>query len=348
MATPNTRKSDPVSIVDVARRANVSISTVSRVLNRRTIVNEQTRARVETAIAELGYRPNPFARGLSLRRSEIVGLVLPDMHGEFYSDIIRGANAQARALGYNLVVASTADSDDGQDLLATITQRGLLDGVAVMVSEVTDDVQHVLDDLRLPFVVMDDDIAGRPHDSVIIDQRCGALAMMRHLVGACGARRVIFVGGLETNVDTIARLEAYRAVLAESGLSTLSDDVLHLDYEYETAYQTGLQRVRDWSGPGCCVFAANDEMAAGIVAAARERGVRVPEELAVVGFDDTRVACMTRPPLTTVRVPRLELGAKSVEVLCQRIAEPDRPPTRILLEPELMVRESCGLARRAG
>jgi LacI family transcriptional regulator len=332
----------PVSISDVAKRANVSISTVSRVINRRELVNKQTCARVESAIAELGYQPNAFARGLMLRRSEIVGLVLPDLHGEFYSEIIRGANQRARQLGYNLVVSSTRDGDDSHSLLHAIQQRTLLDGVAVMVSELTDRIQGILADFRLPFVVLDGEINGAPHDSVLIDQRHGATEMMHHLVYKCGARRIVFVGGLETNLDTIARFEAYQQVLADAGLPFSPAHVHYLDYEYETAYQLATRCVREWAGPGCCVFAANDEMAAGIVAAANAAGLSIPRDLAVVGFDDTRVARMTRPPLTTVRVPMSEMGAQAIDLLCQRVADRHRPPTRIWLKPELIVRESCG------
>ncbi|MGE0480332.1 MAG: LacI family DNA-binding transcriptional regulator [Phycisphaerae bacterium] len=338
----------PASIADVAKLARVSISTVSRVINRRQVVNEKTRQRVESAIVKLGYQPNAFARGLMLKRSEIIGLVLPDLHGEFYSEIIRGANIQAHESGYALVVSSTRDDvDDGQSLLHAIRQRALLDGVAVMVSELTDRVQEALGELRVPFVVLDDDIAGPPHDSVVIDQKDGALALMRHLVRRGGARRVYFVGGLETNVDTIARRAAWREVLADAGLPADDGDAFHLDYQYETAYRLARERVREWARPGHVVFAANDEMAAGIVAAANEAGVGVPRDLAVVGFDDTRIARMTRPALTTVRVPMSEMGAKAVELLCLRIADPKRPAERIALQPTLIVRESCGVLASA-
>jgi LacI family transcriptional regulator len=338
----------PASIADVAKLASVSISTVSRVINRSELVNEHTRVRVETAIRQLGYQPNAFARGLMLRRSEIVGLVLPDIHGEFYSEIIRGANLQARQMGYNLVVSSTHDGDDSHSLLHAMRQRALLDGVAVMVSELSDGVSSVLADFRLPFVVLDGEIGGGQHDRVLIDQKHGALAMMRHLVGTCGVQRVIFIGGLETNVDTVARLEAYRQVLRESNIGGEPRDVFHLDYEYETAYRLATERVREWAGPRHCVFAANDEMAAGVVAAATAAGIQVPRDMAVVGFDDTRIAQMTRPRLTTVRVPMSRMGAKAIELLCLRIGDPQRPPERVLLQPELMVRESCGGAAGVG
>ena len=334
------------SIADVARVANVSISTVSRVANGSKLVNAETRARVERVIKELGYRPNAFARGLMLRKSEIVGLILPDLHGEFYSEIIRGANLQARKSGYSLVVSSSRDGDDSHSLLYAIRQRTILDGVAVMISELTDRIQEILTSFNVPFVLLDTDLETAPHDSVLIDQSCGARAATQHLINNCGAKRVIFVGGLETNVDTIARFEAYREALNEAGLPFEQADVHYLDYEYESAYKLTEQHIQDWAGAGNCVFAANDEMAAGVVAAAAAGGVAVPQQLAVVGFDDTRVARMTRPPLTTVRVPMSEMGAQAIKLLCERVSDPKRPTNRISLRPELIIRESCGATRQ--
>lgn len=332
-----------VSIDDVAQLAQVSISTVSRVINNRTdLVNEKTRQRVDAAIKQLGYKPNAFARGLMLRRSEIVGLILPDLHGEFYSEIIRGANLQARTSGYNLMVSSLGDGDAGDTLLSALQQRAILDGVAVMVSEMTDQTQEVLSKFNLPFVLLDDDVSGIPHDSVVIDQHHGAAELARHLVSKCGVKRIVFVGGPPKNVDSNARLESFRAVLAQNNMAIAPADVYHLDYEYETAFELAADEVKRWAGAGHCVFAANDEMAAGVLAAAAARGLNIPRDLAVVGFDDTRIAKMTRPLLTTVRVPMSRMGAQAVELLCQRVAEPQREPTRLSLKPELVVRESCG------
>jgi LacI family transcriptional regulator len=335
-----------VSIEDVAQLAQVSISTVSRVINNRTdLVNEKTRARVESAIKQLGYQPNAFARGLMLRRSEIVGLILPDLHGEFYSEIIRGANLQARTMGYNLMLSSLSDGDSGDSLLSAVQQRTLMDGVAVMVSELTDRIQEVLAQFKLPFVILDDDIEGVPHDSVVIDQRHGSRELTRHLVTRCGATRIVFVAGPPKNFDSNARLEACREVLTQHGIAIRDSDLYFLDYEYETAFELAADEVKRWAAPGSCVFAANDEMAAGVLAAAAARGVNVPRELAVVGFDDTRIAKMTRPLLTTVRVPMSRMGAQAIQLLCERVADPNRPVSRLSLEPELIVRESCGAAR---
>src|SRR5262245_48719126 len=176
----------PASIEDVAKLANVSISTVSRVVNRRKLVNEETCKRVEAAIRELQYRPNAFARGLMLRKSGIVGLVLPDLHGEFYSEIIRGANSQAREMGHNLLVSSALPGDEAKSWLSAIGQHGMVDGLALMVSDTLEaGIGPTLSAMKLPIVVLDDEIEGVEHDAVIIDQRHGAMAMMRHLIDDC-------------------------------------------------------------------------------------------------------------------------------------------------------------------
>jgi LacI family transcriptional regulator len=333
----------PASIEDVARLANVSISTVSRVVNRRKLVNEETCKRVEAAIRELRYRPNAFARGLMLRKSGIVGLVLPDLHGEFYSEIIRGANSQAREMGQNLLVSSALPGDDAESWLSAIGQHGMVDGLALMVSDTLEaGIGATLSRLNLPIVVLDDEIEGVEHDAVIIDQRRGALAMMRHLVDECGARRIVFVGGPKTNIDSQARYKAYCDTLRKAGLKSQKSDVYHLDFTYESAYRLAMQQAGNWRGPNNFVFAANDEMAAGIVAGAIANKVSVPQDLGVVGFDDTRVAQMTSPLLTTVRVPMSRMGAQAIELLCQRIEDPQKPPARVSLDAELVVRDSCG------
>lgn len=334
----------PASIEDVAKKAKVSISTVSRVLNRRNIVNVDTRKRVEEAIELLGYRPNVFARGLMLQKSNILGLVLPDLHGEFYSEIIRGANQKARELGYHLLLSAVTADEDGHDVLSTIGTQGLVDGIAVMVSEMNSKISKSLKNGNLPLVLLDGKAPGIKHDSVTIDQVGGAEALMRHIIAARPQDHVIFIGGHSTNLDTIDRLSAYRAVMSEAGKRTKVKDVVHLDYAYETAFNYASEHVIHWTERPTTIFAANDEMAAGVVDAAIAAMLSVPKDLRVVGFDDTRIAQLTRPRLTTVRVPMADMGATAIELLCQRLANPNRPSTTVTLNSELVVRDSCGPA----
>jgi LacI family transcriptional regulator len=278
-----------------------------------------------------------------LRKSGIVGLVLPDLHGEFYSEIIRGANSQARELGRNLLVSSALPGDDAESWLAAIGQRGLVDGLAVMVSDtLAAGIGPTLAALQLPIVVLDDELECVQHDAVIIDQHEGALAMMNHLVGDCNAKQIVFVGGPETNIDTQARYKAYQDVLKKNDLKFRKEQVFFLDFTYDSAYRLAVEHAADWAGKDHFVFAANDEMAAAIIAGATSKNITVPGELGVVGFDDTRIAKMTNPLLTTVHVPMSQMGAQAIELLCQRVEEPERPPARVSLRAELVVRESCG------
>lgn len=332
----------PASIEDVARRAGVSISTVSRVLNGRNVVNATTRERVERAIEELDYRPNVFARGLMLRRSNILGLVLPDLHGEFYSEVIRGANLKTRELGYHLLVSSVTPDDDGQDILAAVGTAGLVDGIVVMVTEMSSKIRSSLTRAEMPLVVLDGDVPGVRHDAVAIDQRSGAEVLMRHLMESNPKDRVVFLGGHDTNLDTLDRLAAFRSTVEAAGREIRPDDITFLDYRYETAFQFATQHVRSWVARPTTVFAANDEMAAGVIDAAIAATYRVPKDLRVAGFDDTRIAQLTRPRLTTVRVPMAEMGATAVDLLCKRLGEPQRPATKVTLQAELVVRESSG------
>jgi DNA-binding LacI/PurR family transcriptional regulator len=223
-----------------------------------------------------------------------------------------------------------------------VADHALVDGLAVMISEINTRIRDSLRQVKVPLVILDGDIDGAKHDSVVIDQRTGTVALLRHLLQDCGARRIVFVGGAATNIDSIERLKAYYEVTRDFGLEVRADDVHHLDYEYDTAYEFAVERVKKWARGRTAVFAANDEMAAGIIDAALAAGLSVPEDLAVVGFDDTRVASMTRPRLTTVRVPMSSMGAAAIDLLVQRFEEPKRPAAKLILQSELVVRESCG------
>ena len=329
-----------ISIADVAHRANVSITTVSRVINGRKVVNIETRKRVEAAIAELGYRPNAFARGLMLKKSSILELVLPDMHGEFYSEVIRGANTQARASGYHLLVSSVTTDTDSEALLSNLGGQTIADGFAIMVSELDAPTREFLAQTSLPVVVIEDDATQTKHDTVAVDQRCGALALMRHVVST-NVDRVIFLGAGTSNIDSNQRYEAYRDVMADANLSVGREDVFHLDFCYESAYKLAQQQLRAWRGASTCVFAANDEMAAGVIHAAQANGLSLPQDLKVVGFDDTRMAQFIQPALTTVHVPIFEMGATAIRMLIDRLANPQNPQAQITLQSRLVVRDSC-------
>ena len=339
----------PASIQDVATTAGVSTATVSRVINNAALVAPETAKRVAKAIAELGYKPNLFAQGLMTRKSHVLGIALPDIHGEFYSELLRGADAEARRLGYHLLVSSEAHSRDEQHRDGSLA-FGLIDGLAVMITEPNEPLWTEARSASLPLVVLDADLHARGFDSVVVDNTTGTREATRHLLDGrppYAPDRCYFVGGPRENFDTRARAEVFLGTLREAagGSTPISEDaVSYGDYSLQWGEKWATDAHRRGVLRGAGVLAGNDEIALGILQTARQLEIDVPRELRVVGFDDTRLASLVRPSLSTVRVPLADVGAAAVRALVERIAEPEREATTVTLATELVVRESSAIA----
>jgi LacI family transcriptional regulator len=326
------------TIHDVAARAGVSVATVSRVLNGKELVREETSRHVRAAAKSLRYVPNVAARSLSIRRSQTIGIVLPEVHGEFFSEVIRGIDLAARAQGYHILV-SGSHSDPAQMLGVVDTMRGRVDGLVVMAPDVT---LAPLDELRaraMPVVLLN---SATPNaDAITIDNYGGACAMMRHLQ-ALGHTRIAFVRGPQHNADARERLRGYRHAMR--GISATSDKGLECggDFTEESGFAAG-RRLADLTPRPTAVFAANDSMAVGVLASLSAAGVNVPAEISVVGFDDIPIARYVNPPLTTIRVDIAELGRCAFGLLLDAIGNPAvHAPRHDRVATTLVVRKSCG------
>ena len=332
-----------VTVKDIARVAQVSIATVSRALNGLGTVTAETRAHVLEVAAKLGYIPHAGARSLSSRRTQCVGVVLPDLHGEFFSELIRGIDRVARGQGLHLLLSSS-HGDEPELAAALRAMRGRVDGLLVMSPHV--DV-HTLDrnvPASMPMVLMNTPQAHETHSSVSVDNYGGAAAMVRHLAGR-GNRHIAIIGGPEDNFDAQERLRGYRETL-ERLLPGSRAQVLRGDFSEESGYRAGRQLLSMTTRPDA-VFAANDMMAIGCLFALHEGGLAVPGDIALAGFDDIPIARYVSPPLTTVRVRIAELGEFAVERLMQAMAEPTQDRiTKQTLPAELVVRSSCSRAPR--
>jgi LacI family transcriptional regulator len=327
------------SIQDVAREAKVSIATVSRVVNQPTLVTEETASRVREAIKKLGYVPNAYAQGLSGRGGKVLGIVLPDIFGEFYSELLRGADGEARRLGYHLLVSSDAH-DHGHPTRNENLAFGLIDGLALMMTEPNVELWRETLDAALPTVVLDAEVNEPGVDSVSVDNTEGTREATEHLLSTTPPDRCFFVGGPKENFDTKARAEVFCATLATAGRPCTEPQVSCGEYSVDWGRAWGRERQRGAGLKGCAVLAANDEIALGVMQAAQEAGVRVPEDLKIVGFDDTRLATLVRPSLSTVRVPLQEVGAAAVRLLVERVTDSEKPATRMKVGTKLVVRES--------
>jgi len=321
-----------VTIRDVAREAGVSVASASRSLNGLDNVTEATRDRVLEAARRLRYLPHTAARALSTRRSDVIGVMLPDLHGEFFSEIIRGADLAARERGLHLLV-STSHGDADEAAAALRAMRGRVDGLLLMSPYVD---EHLLADnlaADLPTVLINTRAGALA--SFCVDNYAGAVAVVRHL--AATGRPVAMIAGPADNLESQERRRGYRdAMGGREGL------VLDGDFTEEAGYRAGLRLAEMSPGP-LAVFAANDMMAIGCLLALAERGVRVPADVAVAGFDDVPVARLVRPALTTVHTNIADLGRRALERLAAEIESGEADPRLELEQPRLVVRESTNL-----
>lgn len=333
------------SIQDVAAMAGVSTATVSRVLNNANLVAPQTAARVHEAIKQLGYRPNRFAQGLMTSKSHVLGIALPDIHGEFYSELLRGADAEARRLGYHLLVSSEARTRAEQEQTGSLA-FGLVDGLAVMLAEPNDALWREAKSAGIPLVVIDADLRHKGFDSVVVDNETGTREATTHLLESVPPAKCFFVGGPKENFDTRQRAAVFNETLERAGAKPGPDQIVHGTYSvaWGNEWAQGMAKARRLKGAG--VLAGNDEVALGVLHAAQEHGLSSPKDLRIVGFDDTRLASLVRPTLSTVRVPLTEVGSAAIRALVERIEEPDRAPRTVSLATKLIARESSATGKR--
>ena len=335
-----------VTIKDVARVAQVSVATVSRALNGHGNVAEDVRNRVFAAAQELRYTPHAAARSLSSRRTQTLGVVLPDLHGEFFSELMRGIDQVARSKRLHLLVSSYHGNPDEQGA-ALRAMRGRVDGLLVLspFAEVPTLLGEHLDP-SLPTVLINSQ-SGLDGTAVLrVDNHGGAVAMVEHLV-ACGHRTIAFIAGPVDNFDAHERLRGYRDALARL-LPGTSEWVLQGDFDEASGHRAGRELIESPKRPDA-IFAANDMMALGCLFAFAQAGLRVPGDIALAGFDDIPLARYVHPALTTIRVNIAELGARAARLLIAQIAgevagEPSTSSNDVLAT-DLIARESSGSSR---
>jgi LacI family transcriptional regulator len=324
------------TIRDVARAAGVSVATVSRALNGADNVLPQTKQRILDAARALRFTPSGAARSLITRRTDTIGALLPDLHGEYFSELIRGIDQAARARGLHLLVSSShGDADEAAAALRAM--NGRVDGLLVMSPHA--DAQFLSHNLpgSLPAVLLNTGFELPGHARFVIDNFGGAQTMTRHLA-ASGRKRIAFINGPQGNHEAQERLRGYRAGLRAGMRETLFEG----DFTEESGWAAGRRIAQSKPRPDA-VFAANDMAAIGCLAALGEAGLRVPEDIAVVGFDDIPIARYVSPALTTIRVPIAALGAAALETLAKGIEADATAATRSTVMPvELVVRRSCG------
>ena len=332
----------PLTLEDIAALSGTSRSTVSRVINGDHAVREATRERVMTVLQTLNFQPNLAARGLAAGHTRVLGLVIPMGVSTIFTDpffpmLIQGVSSACNACDYS-VMLWLAEPEYERRTISKIFYNGLLDGV-IVASMLTDDpIIEALGDGRLPFVLIGRNPSREQTCYVDVDNTQSSRQAVLHLL-RLGRRRVATITGPQNMIGGIDRLQGYQTALRERGLPVVPELVAEGDFTEMGGYIAMRQLLR--ARPDA-VFAASDMMAIGALRALTEAGLRVPQDVSLVGFDDIPAAAHTAPPLTPVRQPTQRMGALAVETLIDRIENPTPEVCHLVLPAELMVRESCG------
>ncbi|TDM06870.1 MAG: LacI family transcriptional regulator [Ideonella sp. MAG2] len=328
----------PPTIKDVAKVAGVSVATVSRVMNGHAAVTPETRARILGIAKELKFTPSGAARSLIMKRTQTIGALLPDLHGEYFSELIRGIDLAARARGLHLLVSSSHGNAE-EAATALRAMHGRVDGMLVMTPHLSAEFLEGHLPSGLPAVLMNACAPNEHHASFQVDNYGGAREMTQHLWQQ-GHRRIAFVAGPVQNHEANERLRGYREAL--TALSrTAKPSIWQGDFTEETGYQAARQ-ILEASPRPTAIFAANDMMALGCMAVMARAQLQVPQDISVVGFDDIPIARYVTPALTTVRVPIVDLGSQALAALALQIErQPAEPAPSSVLQVQLVHRQSC-------
>jgi LacI family transcriptional regulator len=321
------------TIRDVAREAHVSVASVSRAFNGLSSITLETRDHVFAVAKRLGYIPHAGARSLSLSRTNVIGVVLPDLHGEFFSELVRGLDRATATRGYQMLF-STMHADPDLARQAIYAMHGRVDGLILMAPQFDHDELETLLALSTPVVLINSTaVAGR--SALRVDNRGGVQALIGHMLEA-GRRRFVHVTGPSDNIDAQERLAAFHDVLARLAPSS-ETVVVPGDFREQSGFD-GIARLLANGDTFDAVFAGNDDMALGALRALKAAGRNVPEEVSVAGFDDVPLARLVG--LSTVRVPLEELGDQAVVSLIGTLQGNEESVMHRLLLPELVIRET--------
>jgi DNA-binding LacI/PurR family transcriptional regulator len=335
----DTAPAAPSTVTEVAARARVSTATVSRALSGDARVSDQLRARVLEAAAALNYRPNRAARSLRVRRSLTVGVVIPDIQNTFFTSIVRGIEHVLEHDGFTFLLGNSDGRPERERLyLDTLRAEGAAGFIVVPTQDhgAYEEVQAA----GLPVVTLDRAAPRLKCDHVAVNNHEGALSAVHHLL-ALGHRRIAFVGGPPQVSVARERLAGYEQALREAGVPFDRTLVRAGDFQ-QAGGRAATEALLELEPRPDALFVANNLMTLGALEALHERGLRIPGDVALLGFDDMPWATSLQPPLSAVAQPTFELGVCAAQLLLARLRDPDRPFRRVALEAQLVVRASCG------
>lgn len=336
-----------VTIKDVARASGVSYATVSRVLSDYEFVKESTRARVREAVERLGYIANLQARSLAGGHSRIVGLLVPNLDISYVGTITRGIDQELERANYNLMLFTSHRHPANESVYVSAIANGLTDGLLLVAPLMPATYLEVLREQNFPYVLIDQ--ADPTENSSIVESTNwqGAYEATRYLC-QLGHTRIAFITGMLAIRSAVDRLEGYKAALTECDIPIREELIIEGDFQQQAGYETTKSLLQRVDPPPTAIFASNDLSALGAMDAARECGLRVPDDISIVGFDDIPQSSLVFPKLTTVRQPLEKMGRVAVRMLLEQIDNRSHPLQQVALETQLVIRDSSGPYCREG
>lgn len=336
------------NIQDVAKRANVSITTVSHIINQTRYVSDELTDRVKKAMEELDYQPNSLARGLRSGKTKTIGLVIPDISNQFFAEISRKIEDKGFEHGYSVILCNTDDDPQKEKSYIDVLLAKKVEGIIFISTVVESNNLEKTMEFGLPIVVVDRDINEINSDIVLVDNSIGGFKATQYLI-ELGHRRIACIGGPSPITPSAQRAAGYKQALQEAGIPVDPALIVYGDFRYESGNKA-MRELLALPQPPTAVFASNDMMALGAIQAVNDQGMKIPDDMSVIGFDNIPFSQTVYPTLTTMAQPIHEMADLVVELLIERIklqrqrsrVEEDKPSyKRIVLETKLIKRNSC-------
>lgn len=331
------------TIYDIAAKLGVSTATVSRAINGTGRVSEETRLKVKAAIEEMGYQPNHIARTLTTKHSRIIGLIIADITNPFYPAVARGVLDVCHANGYDVLLCNTdGNSSLVRRYVANLCQKQV-DGIILQAFTPKD--LEVIESIQKAGIetVLISNPNGKRITAVYTDESTGAYLATKHLIDI-GHQRIAFLSGSKGSSVTIRRFEGYKKALQEAGLSLSEEYVFYGEFN-QTGGELMAQKLLETKTCPSAIFAANDLIALGVIQCLEKKRIRIPDDMALIGFDDIEAARLVRPRLTTIANSKYELGQTAAQLLISHIHDPSLPFNHVILNTRLVLRDSSLIRR---
>ncbi|MGP4108268.1 catabolite control protein A [Virgibacillus sp. L01] len=327
-----------ITIYDVAREANVSMATVSRVVNGNPNVKPVTRKKVLATIEQLGYRPNAVARGLASKKTTTVGTIIPDISSIFFAELARGIEDIATMYKYNMILSNSDQNKDKELQLINTMLEKQVDGILFMGGNITDEHVKQFESSSIPVVLAATYDESNRIPSVNIDYEAAAFEATSFLIGK-GNEKIAFISGQDDTLINQQKYKGYVRAFQEKSWSIDDEYILKGDYSYDSGLEA-VDQLLTLNEKPTAVFVASDEMALGVIHGAQDKGYKVPEDLEVFGFDNTRLATMVRPTLSTIVQPMYDIGAVAMRLLTKYMNKEEVEEKKVVLPHRIVERTS--------